>query len=332
MTLPYFWRLLFLCAATFFAVHTIVALAVRFFISAAIRFSNRMRPRAAANFLLAVRFAPAALAAFSVLVLCIPSYLSFEPGATNEEVGLACIIAALLTAALFVISIVRAIRAVLSTSAYERRCVKSGRQFQSPAVSSSITVIDEKWPVIAMVGVIYPRFVISRAVVETLSPDELDCALRHERAHRTSADNFKRLLLLLTPDVLPFVSRAFSVLERSWVTLSEWAADDSAVADDPQRSVSLAGALVRVAQMGAATRLPPLCTELVSGNPACLNQDLSARVDRLLHISRMPPPAPKRFGAILTAATITIAFAAFILILRPETLHSVHRLLENLTH
>jgi Zn-dependent protease with chaperone function len=332
MTLPYFWRLLFLCAATFFAVHTIAALAMRFFIPAAIRFSNHMRPRAAAQFLLIVRLAPAALATFSVLVLCIPSYLSFEPGATSEEVGLACVIAALLTAALLLISIVRAIRAVISTSAYERMCIGSGSQFHSPAVSSSITVIDELWPVIATVGVIRPRFVISRAVVEALSPDELDCALRHERAHRTSADNFKRLLLLLAPDVFPFVSRAFSALDRSWITFSEWAADDFAVADDPQRSVSLAGALVRVAQMGAAPQLSPLCTELVSGNAACLNQDLSARVDRLLHTSRMHPQSPKRFGAILTVASISIAFAALVVILRPETLHSVHRLLENLTH
>jgi len=332
MTLPYFWRLLFLCAATFFAVHTVAALAARMFIPVAIRFSNRMRPRAAAQFLLVVRLAPAALAALSVLVLCVPSYLSFEPGATSEEVGLACVIAALLTAALFVISIVRAIRAVLSTSAYERMCVKSGSQFHSSAVSSSITVIDESWPVIAMVGVIRPRFVISRAVVEALSPDELDCALRHERAHRTSADNFKRLLLVLAPDVLPFASRAFSALDRSWVTFSEWAADDCAAADDPRRSVSLAGALVRVAQMGAAPRLSPLCTELVSGNSTCVNQDLSARVDRLLHTPRVRPQAPKKFGALLTAATIAIAFAAFVMILRPETLYSIHRLLENLTH
>jgi beta-lactamase regulating signal transducer with metallopeptidase domain len=332
MILPYFWRLLFLCAATFFAVHTTAALAARFFIPAAIRFSNRMRPRAAAQFLLIVRLAPAALAVFSVLVLCIPSYLSFEPGATSEEVGLACLIAALLTAALLLISIVRGIRAVVSTSAYAHRCVSSGSQLHSPAVSASITVIDESWPVIAMVGVFHPRFVISRAVVNTLLPDELDCALRHERAHRTSADNFKRLLLLLAPDVLPFVSRAFSALDRTWVTLSEWAADDFAVADDPQRSVSLAGALVRVAQMGAAPRLSPLCTELVSGNSSCVNQDLSARVDRLLHTSRMHPQSPKRFGAVLTASIISIAFAALVVILRPETLHSVHRLLENLTH
>ena len=106
-----------------------------------------------------------------------------------------------------------------------------------------------------MVGAFRPQFVISRNVLETLSPEELDCAIRHERAHRTSADNFKRLLLLLAPDVLPFLTNAFSALDRSWITFSEWAADDSAVANDLQRSLSFAGALVHVAQMGAAPRL-----------------------------------------------------------------------------
>jgi Zn-dependent protease with chaperone function len=331
MTLPYFLRLLFLCAATFFVVHTIVALAARLFVPAVLRFTGRMRPRAAAQFLLLVRLAPAVLAAFSVIVLCIPSYLDFEPGATTEEVGLACVIAALLTVLLLAISAARAIRAVWSTAIYARACLSTGTQFHSPAVSSSITVIDDAAPVIAMVGVFRPRFVISRGVLETLSPDQLDCALRHERAHRTSADNFKRLLLLLAPDALPFLSRTFSALDRSWITLTEWAADDLAVAEDLERSLSLAGALVRVAQMGASPRLSPLCTELVSGNSSCLNQDLSVRVDRLIHTGQFRPQAPKKFSPTFKVAAIAIAFAAFVIILRTDTLHSVHRMLEVLT-
>ncbi len=193
-------------------------------------------------------------------------------------------------------------------------------------------MIESAAPVIAMVGAFRPQFVISRGVLETLSPDELDCAIRHERAHRTSADNFKRLLLLLTPDIFPFVPSAFVALDRSWITLSEWAADDSAVADDPQRSLSLAGALVHVAQMGVAPRMSPLCTSLLSGDSNCMNQDLSARVDRLLRAERARLKSPKRFRGILTAGTVAIACAVFVALLRPDSLHSVHRILEVLTH
>jgi beta-lactamase regulating signal transducer with metallopeptidase domain len=332
VTLSYFWRLLFLCSTAFFLVNAIAGLAARFFIPAALRLTRRMRPRTAAQFLLAVRLAPLALATFAVLALCIPSYLSFEQGATREEVGLACVIATFLTAALLIISFARGIRAIATTTSYSRACLKSGMQIQTPTTFSPITVIDNAAPVLAMVGAFRPQFVISRSVLETLSPEELDCAIRHERAHRTSADNFKRLLLLLTPDILPFLSNAFSALDRSWITFSEWAADDSAVANDEQRSLSLAGALVHVAQLGAAPRLSPLCTSLVSGNAACMNQDLSARVDRLLHTAPLRQKSSNRLRAILTASAIATACAVFVALLRPDTLHSVHELLEILTH
>jgi beta-lactamase regulating signal transducer with metallopeptidase domain len=264
--------------------------------------------------------------------LCVPSYLSFEPSATREEVGFACIGAAILTAILLVVSFARGIRAVISTTTYARKCLKSGTQMQTSSVSSPIIMIEDAAPVIATVGVLRPRFVISRGVLNTLSPEELDCAIRHELAHRTSADNFKRLLLLLAPDVLPFLSRAFSAMDRSWITFSEWAADDSAVANDLQRSLSLAGALVHVAQMGAAPRLSPLCTALVSNDSACMNQDLSARVDRLLHTPRLRHESPRRLRAIVAVTSIVAACAVFVVLLRPDSLHSVHELLEFLTH
>jgi beta-lactamase regulating signal transducer with metallopeptidase domain len=332
MTLSYLWRLCFLCAATFFVVHTFAALAARFFVPAALRFTRRMQPRSATRLLLALRIAPVALAIISVLVLCIPSYLSFEPSATREEVGFICISAAFLTAALLTISLARGIRALVTTNSYVRTCLKSGVQTQTPTTFSPITVIEHSSPVIAMVGAFRPQFIISRGVLETLSAEELDSAIRHERAHRTSADNFKRLLLLLAPDVFPFVSNAFSALDRSWITFSEWAADDSAVANDLQRSLSLAGALVHVAQMGAAPRMSPLCTSLVSGSSACMNQDLSERVDRLLHAAPSRQETPNRFRAIFAVSTIAVACAVFVALLRPETLHSVHELLEVLTH
>ena len=332
MTLSYLWRLCFLCAATFFVVHTLAALGARFLVPAALRFTRRLQPRSATKFLLALRLAPAALATISVLSLCIPSYLTFEPGATREEVGLVCISAAFLTVALLIISLARGIRALVTTNSYARTCLKSGVQTQTPTTFSPITIIDDAAPVIAMVGAFRPQFIISRGVLETLSPEELDSAISHERAHRTSADNFKRLLLLLMPDLFPFVPNAFSAVDRSWITFSEWAADDSAVANDLQRSLSLAGALVHVAQMGAAPRLSPLCTSLVSSNSACMNQDLSERVDRLLHTAPLRRESPKRFRAILAVCTIAAACTVFVVLLRPETLHSVHELLEILTH
>ena len=70
-------------------------------------------------------------------------------------------------------------------------------------------LLADKAPVLAVAGVVHPRLVISRRVMHGLTAEQRDAALRHERAHRTSRDNIKRFLILLSPDVLPFL-RAFT--------------------------------------------------------------------------------------------------------------------------
>ena len=75
------------------------------------------------------------------------------------------------------------------------------------------------------------RLVVSQSVMDTLSREEKEAALRHETAHRDSRDNLKKLLFLLSPDILPFASGLKS-LERGWSKFTEWAADDKAVSGD----------------------------------------------------------------------------------------------------
>lgn len=326
MSLSYFWRLFFLCSAAFFLLNAAIGLLLRFASPALVRLAQGMQPRRAARFLLIVRMLPVTAASFAVLGLCIPSYLWLEPGATHEEVGLAFVFAALLGAALCALSLSRAIRALSSTFRFTRECRELGEEIILPGESSPAIVIEGSTPVLAMAGVFRPRIVISRCVLEALSREQLDATIRHELAHRTSRDNLKRLLLLLSPEIFPF-THAFSALDRVWLTSSEWSADDSATGEDALRSLSLASALVRVARMGEAPRLSPLCQALVSGG-----QDLTARVDRLLHPA---PPRQEPFTrvrslslAAAAAGTLFLGVAAF----RPATLHLVHEILEHLTH
>jgi Zn-dependent protease with chaperone function len=331
MSLPYIWRLLFLCSGAFFLVHAATGLAVRFAAPAAIRLAQRMRSRNAARFLLAVRLLPVAAATFAVFGLCVPSYLRFEPGATTEEVGLACVFAALLGASVGIFSLARVIGAGAATFKFTRKCRKSGLELRVPCQSSPILVIEGKDPVLAIAGAIHPQIIISRGVLQVLSGEQLDAAIRHELAHRNSADNFKRLLLLFAPEILPF-SRAFSVLDHAWVKFSEFAADDCAVGDDVRRSLSLASALVRVARMGAGPRLSSLCTSLISSNSDCANSDLFVRVDRLLHAPH-PPEEPQRPMPTLAGATVVAAgLLLAVLMFMPSALHSVHEILEHLIH
>jgi beta-lactamase regulating signal transducer with metallopeptidase domain len=180
-------------------------------------------------------------------------------------------------------------------------------------------------PLLALTGIVRPRLVISQRVVSALSGRQLAAVLRHEHAHRLSHDNLKRLVILLSPGLFPFF-RGFDNLERAWARYTEWAADDlavdGAVDGDGRRSLPLAAALVRVARLGFAGPAPPLATSLLADG-----QDLSARVDRLLHPRARSKP---RNPHLATAAVLTFAALLAAVILNPATFPAVHQLLEYL--
>ena len=332
MILPYLLRLLCLCFASFFVLNLVAGLFVRIFAESGIRFAESRSPNAAARFLLILRLLPFALATLFVLALCVPSYLWLEPGATAERVGTTCAILGILGAATWSVSIARTIHSLRASMLHYRFCRSVGHESHVPGGSSSAVVIEpvvvvrEEAPIVALSGLLRPRLLISISVLRALSAEELDAALRHERAHRSSRDNAKRLLILLAPDVFPFV-RPFQNLEHGWSKFAEWAADDEAAGGDSRRAVSLAAALVHVARMGAGPRLPILSTSLL----AC-DRDLSARVDRLLRADAMTLPHASKMQPGLRTAGFLLAGCLAALLLTPSALSSVHELLELLLH
>jgi len=293
--------------------------------AAAIRCAGRMRPRQAARFLLALRLLPWAFSLLAVLGLCAPSYLLLEPAATREEVGYACLAAALLCLVSAAVAAVRGVRAARRSLGYIRDCQLVGRQEQLAGESAPVWVVEGSAPCLVLAGVVHPRLIISRPVVNALPARQLAAALRHEQAHRLSRDNFKRLLLLLAPDMFP-LWRGFTRLERAWSRFAEWAADDYAVAGDSHRSLWLASALVSVARMGACPQAAPLITSLLADN-----QDLAERVERLL---RGVPAEGFEDRKSVRALLLGVVASGLLLLamLQPVTLSSVHGLLEQLTH
>jgi beta-lactamase regulating signal transducer with metallopeptidase domain len=227
-------------------------------------------------------------------------------------VGTACVCAAILGAAIGAAGIYQALGALIRSRLYLRR---------SGGVESSIEG-EKVWIVrqsagLALAGVIQPRLLISQRAMADLSGDQLAVALRHERAHRTSLDNLKRLLLLLAPAIFP----RLRALEPAWAKYSEWAADDHAAEGDANRSLALAAALVRVARLQSGIAMPPLVTSLVEAD-----EDLSFRVDRLLH------PAPLKEANLRPAAIALSGVALLIsaIAMNPVSLRVVHQLLERL--
>ncbi|MGA3015857.1 MAG: M56 family metallopeptidase [Bryobacteraceae bacterium] len=310
--------------SSFFLVHLALAAALSLLAPAAIRLSERFRPQLAARLLLLLRLAPAGLSLLMVAGILAPSYLWLEPHAAIEPIGWVCLAAAALGVAVWSLSITRALRAVGRSLRHLRHCQRTARKTYVRGETAPVWLMEDPAPLVMLAGVLRSRLVISRRVVSALSAEQLAAVLRHERAHSHSRDNLKRLLVLLAPGIPPLF-RGFSHLEQAWARVTEWAADDFAVAGDSHRSLALAAALVRVARLGAAPAPPVLVTSLMPNGV-----DLSARVDRLLHV--VPTTAkPGRVAKLLSGgAGVLLGASVIALMAQPVTLHAAHECLEQL--
>jgi Zn-dependent protease with chaperone function len=319
---PYVLKLLCLCLASFFLVHLALAALIILATPAALRIAGYIRSSAAARLLFVLRVLPAGLGALIVAGLCVPSYLRLEPTtATSEEVGVLCLGFAMLAVVLWMGSFIRGLRAITRSVQYLQYCQRTGSKTDLPGEPSPVWMLDEPAALFAIGGIIHPRLLISRQVINVLSGDQLAAAVRHEQAHWMSRDNLKRLLVMLAPNPLPFL-HGFAGLERGWTRYMERAADDWAVGGDAGRSLSLAAALVRVSRLGIALRPSSLVAPLLADD-----EDLAARVERLLSPASRTETNPSWMGCLVAGAALLLAAGLFTL---PALLYPVHRLLEHL--
>ena len=321
MILPYALRLLCVCLASFFLLHLALALLAHLLARVTHQWTARVAARDSARgaaFVLGMRLLPAALAIALVFALCLPSFLSLESDQGTEVAGFPFLAAALLGATVWAISAARSLRALRRS----RRCL-AGVVECLPGASKPVWLWEGPAPLLALAGVFRPRVVVSSKVVSALDANQFSAALGHEWAHRAAGDNLKRLLLLLAPEPLPGIS-LFGAMDRAWARFAEWAADDRAVGWDPDRSISLAEALVRVAKLGAAPKGSPLLSPFVP-----LGEDISARIERLL-TPRVQPAGYGLSGRIVFAGLVACPFFAGAIV--PGALGAVHQILERLMH
>lgn len=324
MILPYYLRLLCLCLSTFYVVHGLVWLGVRGISVAAVRIARTMRPRMASRLLFGLRMAPAAVTAFLVVGFCVPSYLWLEPNTASERVGWFCLLAAATGAATGTFSLLRGVISMVRTERYLRLCGSEPQAAERSQDSADVVVLQDATAVMAVAGVVHPKLVVSQTVLDVLSPEQREAAFRHEAAHHASRDNLKKLLLLLSPDVVPFAGGMHGI-ERAWARFTEWAADDEAVDGDQDRALSLASALVRVAKLGVRPAPGYVLSSLLQDD-----RDLEVRVNRLL---REPAYAEKPLQpvvALTRRAALVAGCIAVTLLLWPQSLGGIHRLLEHL--
>lgn len=326
MTLPYLARLACLCFASFFAAQILTGALLWGLARWSVTIGKSFRAGVAARILFFGRIAPLCLGMFVVFALCTPSYLWLEPAATNEKVGYFFCAAAALGAWLSLKSLGRACFAITRSVRFARACSSAGEVMSLSGSEATATVVSGQNVTLAMAGLFRPQILVSRKVLADLSAEQLDAALNHERAHRRSLDNLKRLILMLCPEFAPF-RRAFGRLEAEWRRVSEWAADDAASAGDPGKAIALAEALVRVARISSIEQLSPLCSTLVPGRA-----DLAERVERLLDPQSVTKSDPLRWKRIVAPFSLVLMLGLVLIVSRPATLQFVHAFLERMTH
>jgi len=238
----------------------------------------------------------------------LPSYWQYEPRGVDE--GFDVTLTALAVLALAVIGS-GAVRGVSAWRRAARRtedwlCV--ARPLALPDTSMPAFAVDTDAPVMALVGVLRPRLLVTRPVLDALSDEELRASVAHELGHWRAWDNLKRLAMNAAPDVLSATSCARAI-ERRWAAASEHVADRGA-GDSDRARCALASALVKVARLTPpATSIGEPISALVDGG------DITSRVRRLLDDAPSPPGrGPVRWLA--PAAAVAALVLGYVPLLR----------------
>lgn len=253
----------------------------------------RLGARTRASLLVHGRLAPATSSlVFAVLVQS--AFWAFEPAGRDESLGLVLGLLALIGAGVAGVVVARAWRSIRATRRLAAAWRACGVERRVDGWDGRAWIVRTPFPVVAVIGVREAELFVSEDVLAACSPRELATVAAHERAHVTGRDNLTRLLLAVTPAVVP----AAAQLERAWNATSEELADLSARAGGT--GVTLAAALLKVARLvdrGGDT--PALAISAFIGDGG-----LDARVRRLLAPPRAAGPAVQAPSLVLTAALL----------------------------
>lgn len=267
-----------------------------------------------AAFLFHIRLLPV-VASLLWAALAMSSFFLFEPRRADESTGLVLMALAAFGAALVGTAAAR----LAFTLARHRRVVRGWLAAASPialpGVSVPSLVVDSVFPIVAVIGIVRPRLIIARSVLDACTPDELKAVLDHECRHITRADNLRRTLLIGLPDPLGWFAVGRTI-DLDWHDAAEEVADEAPGNDrgDAGR-VALASALIRVAKMVPAGQ--PLAE--IPASALYRGEPLERRVRRLLDPIPPRPRAPRHYQWIALAGFITLS----VVLLNP-----IHDLLE----
>lgn len=247
------------------------------------------------------RVLPSAAALVAAFGIVLPLFLWFEPSDTQESLATTLAMAGAAGALWLARGAWRAVLACRATRALARAWRARGRRLDTSDVAVPVFVIDERYPMVAVVGFRRPELFISARVLRACSPDEVRAMILHECAHVAAHDNIKRFVLRACPALFS----ANRAIDTEWAYASEEAADAAAARSHPGLRTDLAHALVRVARLATVVHPPLPASALYLGG------SIESRVRRLLDpVEPQTPPCFPIAAASLAVVVATIIAAA----------------------
>jgi len=311
---PYIAHGVTLAFAWFLLVNVLVSGLVAF----AVTKCAHARPTSAARFWFAMRLSPAVVSAIFVAALFLPSYWRYEPRDAVESFDVTLAALAFGAVVMLACACARGAGAWWQASRRVRVWMRGARSL-APDGSRVSPIpafeIDGTMPMMALAGIVRPRLFVARALVSTLTDDELEATVAHETGHWRAWDNLKRLAMRSAPDVL-FLMPAARRIERRWASAAEHSADRIGDGANPAARCALASALVKVARLmpDDGPMREPIST-LVGGG------DIASRVERLLDDRAA---ARERRRPPVGGVALTVIGAALMVVSYGPLLHAVH--------
>jgi Zn-dependent protease with chaperone function len=269
-----------------------------------------------------LRLSPAIAGFALTIALVMPGYLAFEEPSPYEDVGPLLIALTMIGLTAIGAGLAAAFRAAAATWRIERRWMRAATAvaFEPPAGVPAF-VIDTATPVVALIGVLSPKLVVSRSVIEACSAEELGTIVSHERHHLDAHDNLKRWLIASAPDVLRWTP-LHTRIAAGWHDAAEDAADDAASGQEALARANLAALLLKVARLAPAETYAPAMM-----SPFADMRGLDRRVRRLLADGvEGPEPVLTRVArAIAIAATVVIT----VVVTNRHALEAIHEIVES---
>jgi hypothetical protein len=282
MPLSYSFRLFCLALLGIGCAQTLTELAFWLASPRLIKILSGRGARSQEQFLFWGQIATHALALLLTVAFVVPRYVEAETNLFAERVGL-------LSLAVAVLILLRYLHALQHGFSMWWRAAQLQHMFDSAGVADipatpgpPVISASGLCPPVAVVGLLRPRILIAKAMLDpsNLSPEGLAIALDHEHAHLSHGDNWKLFALTCLPS-LGLHTQAHPKPVRLWQRYNDWAADDDAVRDSPDRALTLAESLVVCAKS-----IPAIRPDFLFTGFAAHEAELEARIERLLNVDR----------------------------------------------